>query len=130
MSSLAERVRFFIGTEKGYTALLKAGAVLIAAWAVGLSQLGPVMWERDLVANSLKFQVEAKMNAVLTPETDCAKFPAVQTECRTALHHMKTLSSSLKLWDRVVSICLYGGLLVFGIGVMGFAMPLLVSQRK
>lgn len=121
MERLLSHVTSTITSEKGYSALFRAGIVLLGAAMIALSQTGTFLYERDLEAHRAKYEVQAVTGAVVDSRTKCEDVPAeVRAKCFTATHELRTLDSSLGLFSSVVQTCLWIGVVLSGLAVVGF----------
>lgn len=107
-------------SEKGYSALFKAGVLLVGAALIALSQSGTFLYDKDLSAHKAKFAVESTTGKPLS-ETNCELLTSpLNSECLLAQHEIKTLSSSLKLFSRVVNVSLWFGICCVLAAILGF----------
>ncbi len=105
--------------EKGYSALFRAGAVLIGVALLAMSQTGPFLYEKDLAAHKAKFTLEVSQLQPLE-KIDCSKLTANRVDCLMAKHEMQTLSLSLKLLDMFSQKCFWFGVFLVFMSCAGF----------
>jgi hypothetical protein len=110
-----------ITAERGYSSLFKAGVFLVAAAMIALSETGTFLYDKDLAAHKAAFSIEATIGKPVDQTTDCFKLDkAFVADCRIAVHALRTLNSSLRLFFRIIQICLGFGLFLVGMSILGF----------
>lgn len=106
-------------SEKGYSSLLKASIVLIGTALLAMSQVMPFLYEKDISAHRAKFALEASIKQPIE-KADCFKQVALQADCLSTKHELKTLNSSISLLDTVVRNSFWFGVAIAAISAAGF----------
>jgi hypothetical protein len=127
---LSNRLEQFLGTPDVYKALLKVGFVLIASAVIALGQFGPDFYSKDVEAHKLQFETEFAIKQSINNKTDCSETGQNQASCRLAIHQLKTLESTLGLWESFMQLTFRTGAIIFTLGIIGFLMPLFGVQNK
>jgi alanine dehydrogenase len=117
-------------SKNGYSALLKAGVVLIATALISVIQAGNLLYEKEISAHKAKFTIEANQKVTLQ-KIDCYKLPPEkQVECLITKHELSTLNSSFSLLNNIVQTGLWLGLLCMLIACVGFLFAPLIRARQ
>ncbi|SFW31078.1 MULTISPECIES: hypothetical protein [Pseudomonas] len=111
-SGVEKRIFEAIFNQKTYSALFKAGTVMVGIALVGMSQTSLTLYEKELDAYTSKFKIEATTHRPLQ-QTDCKFLGALEAECFMAQHKLKTSDSAVDLLGTVVNTALGGGLSCF-----------------
>lgn len=122
--SIVDRIQYFLGTSDAYKVFFKGGFVMVASAVIALGQIGPDLYSKDLEAHKLKFEAEFAMKSPISGSTDCSSAGANEVSCRLAQHHLKTLDSTLGLWETYMRLTLFSGSVLLAVGTIGFLMPL------
>jgi hypothetical protein len=112
--------------EVGYSALFKAGIVLLGLSLLSISQVGPFLYEKDLAAHKAKFTLETTFNQALDA-MDCRQTGALQTECLLAQHEMTLFNTANGLLVEVITTSLGIGQALLGLSAFGFLCKPLVN---
>ncbi|WP_073522341.1 hypothetical protein [Pseudomonas fluorescens] len=116
-----------IFNQKTYSALFKAGAVVIGIALVGMSQTALTLYEKEVDAYTSKFKLEAITHRPLE-QPDCKFLGALEAECFMAKHKVNTSDSAVGLLGTVVNIALGGGLCCFLAAIFVFVCTPFVCQ--
>ena len=122
--SVFAKLQLFLGISEAYKTIFNAGFVLVASALIGLSQLGPELYSKDLDAHKLKFEAEYLMKTTITKNTDCGAAGENTVVCRNAVHQLKTLDATLLLWQTFIEWAPKSGVVLMALGFLGFLMPL------
>ncbi|GEM_PF-3560496 len=118
MSKCLNRIAAWIVSEECYSRLLKAGGVLLAAAMIGLAQVGPFLYDKDIQAYQAKYNIEAAARKEID-RIDCNALSAnLVAPCNLAKHELWTLKSCLQLFWWVVESCLGFGFLLIVVSVV------------
>lgn len=81
-----------------YHGLFKAGMVMWTVLFLGWAQLTPFLYDRDLVAEKARFELEAKTQ---TPyqKLDCQQQGALRANCYAIQHEMKSITAFTSLFN-------------------------------
>jgi len=101
MDKLWNHIIVSLCAEKSYSALFKAGVVLVGVSLLAISQAGTFLYEKDLSAHKAKFTLEATLKQPLE-KIDCFKLTTQKVDCLVAKHEMNTLNSSVNLLNMVI----------------------------
>lgn len=101
-----------IFNQKTYSALFKAGTVMVGIALVGMSQTSLTLYEKELDAYTSKFKIEAITHRALQ-QTDCKFLGTLEAECFMAQHKVRTSDSAVGLLGTMVNTALGGSMFCF-----------------
>ncbi|NWE45312.1 hypothetical protein [Pseudomonas gingeri] len=92
----------FIFSRSSAFAIFKAGIVLWGVSLLGMSQIGPFLYDKDIDAHADRYKIEWLSGKKLE-DTDCNALALNNAECRLAKHKARTLDSGLSLWNSIIN---------------------------
>jgi hypothetical protein len=121
--SLGMRRLAIIISKDTYNGLFKAATVILGVALIGMSQTGPILYDKEVEAYSAKFKIEETINRPLA-DINCELLTTVKADCKTAKHKTELSRVALNLFDTIVKDAMRLGavLLLFGVLVF-FATP-------
>lgn len=99
-----------------YGGLFKAATVVSGVALIGMSQTGPILYDKELDAYAAKFKIEQAIGRPLH-QIDCQLLITNKVDCQIAQHKIHTSNTSLDLLNTVVTSAMHLSfvLLVFAI---------------
>jgi|SRR5690606_2483950 len=118
---LADNLGETFSSAQAAKSFFKGGIVLLSGVLLALAGTGQFLYQQDIEANKVRFEVEAALGAPLDSETKCAVLqPALVAQCRLAQYQDKSLKSSLKLFLTIYQWLFYGGLFLIALSAMAY----------
>lgn len=117
----AESVQWVAGCLRDPT--IYRGSVVMAAACLATAMLtlqfaGDVLHGRELEVARMRIEVEEKIGASISAETNC-RTTTSPTECLIAQHHTESIASAVGVAVRVFNFTLRAGALLLTIGCAG-----------
>lgn len=129
MNKLISDFYYFLKIQEVYSRFFKGGVLLLVGFAAGLSVLGSVIWDKDLSAQTLKYQVEEKLGAPFTLQTNCLDRPAVKTDCEVAKYQLRAVADAFNVFTKYMYFCFFCGFPSFLLGCIGLFGRYFPSRR-
>jgi len=108
-------------SEKGYSALFKAGIVLVSASMLAIAQAGAIVYSSDIESHRAKFEVEAVLKGDLENASQCFALPVEHVaKCRSAVYELAQVNAAWELTLRIFEGCFRLGSILLGLSIVGF----------
>ena len=100
--SVAMRRLAKVINRETYGGLFKAATVVFGVALIGMSQTGPILYDKELDAYAAKFKIEEAIGRPLQ-QIDCQLLTSNKVNCQIAQHKIRTSSSATDLLNTVVN---------------------------